>query len=58
MATMVRADLTEQQWKDLRKLSIEHSVPVQQIIGGLIREYLVENGYEYVESTTQTGGTP
>lgn len=44
---MVRAEISEQEWKDLRKLAIELEAPVQRIVGDLISDYLRANGYEY-----------
>ena len=47
---MVRAEITEQQWKALRKAAIEQDVPVQRVVGGLISDYLRALGH--IDDTT------
>lgn len=42
---MVRAEISDSEWKELRKLAIEIETPVTRIIGGLISDYLRANGH-------------
>ena len=46
MSVLIRAEIDKRQWKNLRQLAIELEVPVQQLVGGLIEEYLRANGIE------------
>lgn len=40
----MRADISEGEWKELRKLAIDTEVSVQRLIGDLIQDYLRANG--------------
>ena len=40
MSIMVRADITEDEWKSLRKLAIDLGVPIQQLVASALRARL------------------
>ena len=57
MAVMVRAEITEQEWVDLRKRALDLNTPVQRIVGGLITDYLQSNGAD-AHITKKSAPTP
>jgi hypothetical protein len=40
MTITIRAEITKEQWRDLRSLAIERDVPVQQLVGEALVEFL------------------
>lgn len=44
MAIMVRAEITEAEWVELRKLALDLNRSSKEIVGALIRDFLTEKG--------------
>lgn len=40
---MVRAEITKEQWNDLRKLALDLATPVQKIVGEAITDRLAKS---------------